>query len=100
MKFSVPTPTPTPTPTPAYSAQVQPLINADGSSVFTVRRGVVPIKFTLTQGGVPTCALPPATVAVTRTAGGTPGVVNESVVAGLTLDEDAGRTELGLRVRP
>jgi WD40 repeat protein len=71
--------TPTPTPTPSYSAQVQPPINADGTSVFTVKRGVVPVKFTLTQGGAPTCALPPATIIVTRTAGGTTGTVNESV---------------------
>jgi hypothetical protein len=58
---------------------VQPPINADGTSVFTVRRGVVPVKFTLTDNGSPTCDLPPATIAVTRTAGGTPGDVNESV---------------------
>ena len=69
------------TPTPTYSAQIQPPIDADGTSVFSVRRGVVPVKFTLTQGGVATCALPPATIAVTRTAGGTTGEVNESVYA-------------------
>jgi len=77
-----PTPTPTPTPTPAphqYSAQVQPPINADGTSVFTVKRGVVPAKFTLADLGSPTCNLPPATIAVTRTAGATTGDVNESV---------------------
>src|SRR5207248_2064307 len=69
-----PTSTPTPTPTPAhvYAAQVQPPINADGSSVFTVKRDVVPVKFTLTDNGSPTCDLPPATIVVTRTAGGTP----------------------------
>src|SRR5439155_277076 len=42
----MPTPTPTPTPTPAYAAQVQQPINSDGSSVFNVKRGVVPVKFT------------------------------------------------------
>jgi uncharacterized delta-60 repeat protein len=63
-------------------AQVQQPINADGTSVFTVRRGVVPVKFTLTLGGVATCALPPATIAVTRTAGGVIGSVNESTYAG------------------
>ena len=62
-----------------YAAQVQSPINADGSSVFTVRRGVVPVKFTLTDNGSPTCDLPAATIAVTRTAGGTLGSVNESV---------------------
>jgi len=77
-----PTPTATPTPTPAYAAQVQPPINADGTSVFNVRRGVVPVKFTLTQGGVATCDLPPATIAVTRTAGGMLGEVNESAYSG------------------
>src|SRR5439155_873663 len=35
-----------------YSAQVQQPINPDGTSVFSVRRGVVPVKFTLTQCGV------------------------------------------------
>ena len=61
---------PTPTPTPSYVAQIQQPINADGTSIFSVRRGVVPVKFTLTQDGVATCALPPATIAVTRTSGG------------------------------
>jgi hypothetical protein len=34
-----------------YSAQIQRPINADGTSVFTVKLGVVPVKFTLTLGG-------------------------------------------------
>src|SRR5206468_737187 len=66
----------------AYSAQVRQPINADGTSVFNVRRGVVPVGFTLTQDGVATCALPPATIAVTRTAGGTTGQIDESVYSG------------------
>src|SRR5207245_11174323 len=75
-----PTPTSTPTATPhQYSAQVQPPINDDGTSVFTVRRGVVPVKFTLTDNGSPTCDLPPATIVVTRTAGGATGEINESI---------------------
>jgi len=61
-----------------FNAQVQQPINADGSSVFSVKRGVVPVKFTLTQDGASTCTLPPATIALTRTAGGTIGSVNES----------------------
>ncbi len=65
-----------------YAGQVQQPINADGSSVFSVRRGVVPAKFSLTQGGVATCALPPATIALTRTAGGTTGQIDESVYSG------------------
>jgi hypothetical protein len=65
--------------TPASAAHVQQPINADGSSVFSERRGVVPIKLTLTDSGSPTCVLPPATIAVTRTAGATTGGVNESV---------------------
>ena len=81
------TPTPTPTPAHAYSAQVQPPINADGTSVFTVRRGVVPVKFTLTDFGSPTCILPPATIVVTRTAGGVTGEINESVY---TMPADSG----------
>ena len=39
---------------------------------------MVPVKFTLTQNGVPTCTLPPATISVTRTAGGTLASVDES----------------------
>jgi N-acetylneuraminic acid mutarotase len=62
-----------------YSAQVQQPINANGTSVFNDKRGVVPVKFTLSDFGTSTCALPPATIAVTRTAGGTTGAVNESV---------------------
>jgi hypothetical protein len=65
--------------TPSYAALVQAPINADGTSTFSVRRGVVPVKFNLTQGGVATCDLPPATIAITRTAGGAIGQVNESV---------------------
>jgi len=65
----------------SYTGQVQPPINADGTSIFTVKRGVVPVKFNLTDGcsGGTTCALPAATIAVTRTAGGTTGTINESV---------------------
>jgi hypothetical protein len=67
---------------PQYAAQVRPPINADGTSIFNARRGVVPGKFTLTQGGVATCDLPPATIAVTRTAGGTTGPIDESIYVG------------------
>ena len=40
------------------------------------------MKFTLTLNGVATCNLPPATIAVTRTAGGVNGPVDESVYNG------------------
>src|SRR5436190_8068863 len=69
---------------PPYQARIQQPINANGSSVFTVKRGVVPVKFTLTLNGNSTCTLPPATIAVTRTGGGTIGTVNESVYSGST----------------
>jgi hypothetical protein len=68
--------------TPAYAGHVQSPINADGSSTFNVRRGVVPVRFNLTLNGVATCDLPPATIAVTRTAGGVIGQVNESDYSG------------------
>jgi len=61
-----------------YAASIQQPINADGTSVFNSRRGVVPVKFTLTVGGVATCTLPAATIAVTRTAGGVIGPIDES----------------------
>lgn len=60
-----------------YSAQVQQPINPGGSSVFSVRRGVVPVKFTLTLNGVATCDLPPATISLTRTAGTVLGSIDE-----------------------
>jgi hypothetical protein len=60
-------------------AQVQPPIHTDGSSVFGAKRGVIPVRFTLTVNGAPTCQLPAATIAITRTAGGTIGAVDESV---------------------
>jgi hypothetical protein len=68
--------------TPDYAAQIQAPINPDGTSTFSVRRGVVPLKFNLTQGGVATCDLSPATIAVARTAGGVIGEINESVYSG------------------
>jgi N-acetylneuraminic acid mutarotase len=74
-------PTPTPPPAHAYTAQVQPPISADGTSVFGGKRGVVPAKFTLQDFGSPTCALPQATIVVTRTGGGAVGEVNESTYA-------------------
>ena len=65
-----------------YTAQIQQPINSDGSSVFSVRRGVIPVKFTLSLNGVATCTLPPATIALTRTSGGTIGSIDESVYVG------------------
>jgi hypothetical protein len=60
-----------------YKARVQPPINADNTSVFKANRGVIPVKFTLTQNNAATCTLPPATISVTRTAGGVIGSVDE-----------------------
>jgi hypothetical protein len=65
-----------------YAAQIQQPINADGSSVFNVKRGVVPVKFTLTLNGTPTCALPPATIAVYRTGTGGNQSIDESIYTG------------------
>jgi hypothetical protein len=62
-----------------YAAAVQQPINADGSSIFNAKKGVVPVKFTLTDNGIATCSLLPATIAVTRTAGGVLGSIDESV---------------------
>ncbi|MEW5979977.1 MAG: SBBP repeat-containing protein [Acidobacteriota bacterium] len=63
---------------PVLSAQIQPPINPNGSSIFNARRGVVPVKFVLSSNGTGTCDLPPATIAVIRTSGSSPGPVNES----------------------
>jgi hypothetical protein len=70
-----------------YGAQVQQPINADGTSVFNAKRGVVPVVFTLTSDGVATCDLPPATISVFRTAGGVVGSIDESVYL---LNSDSG----------
>jgi Bacterial lectin len=65
---------------PRYVAAVQQPINSDGSSIFNAKKGVVPVKFTLTDNGNATCSLPPATIVVKRTAGGsTQGTIDESL---------------------
>lgn len=66
------------TPVVPYHAVVQPPVNAEGTSIFSAKRGVVPVKFALTKDEAPTCEMPPATISVTRTAGGTLGVIDES----------------------
>lgn len=66
-------------PVSTYDALVQPPIKSDGSSVFSASRGVVPVKFTLNSGGTATCALPPATIMVTRTTSGAAATVDTSI---------------------
>ncbi|MGE5056988.1 MAG: hypothetical protein ACM3WP_22750 [Acidobacteriota bacterium] len=66
---------------PIYKGFVQQPINADGSSVFAAKRGVVPVKFALTQYDAPSCGLLPATISITRTSGGTVAAVDESTYA-------------------
>jgi sugar lactone lactonase YvrE len=61
-----------------FGARVQQPINADGTSVFTAKRGVIPVAFKLTSDGAPTCQLPPATISVFRTSGGVVGSIDES----------------------
>jgi sugar lactone lactonase YvrE len=62
-----------------YNAFVQQPVNPDGSSVFNAKRGVIPVKFALTMNNAATCALLPATIALTRTAGGVLGAIDEGV---------------------
>ena len=57
---------------------MQQPINSDGSSIFKANRGVIPVKFNLMKNNAPICDLPPATSAVTRTAGATLGSIDES----------------------
>jgi hypothetical protein len=64
-----------------YQALEESPIDADGRSVFSAKRGNIPVKFSLTENGVFTCTLPPASIAFTRIAGGTAGPVSESVYA-------------------
>ncbi len=63
---------------PIIVAQAQPPIRADGSSMFSRTRWSIPVKFTLFANGAPTCDLPSATIALTRTAGAIPGAISES----------------------
>jgi len=65
--------------TPIYKAFIQQPINADGSSVFAAKRGVIPVKFAVTQYGTQSSCTLPATIAITRTAGGTLGSIDESI---------------------
>jgi len=62
-----------------YNAFVQQPINPDGSSVFNAKRGVIPVKFTLTMNNGATCALPAATIALTRTSDATPTLIDEGI---------------------
>jgi len=73
--------------TPIYRAFVQRPIDADGSSVFSAKRGIIPVKFAVTKyGKYASCSLP-ATIAVTRAAHGTVIPVDESTYS---KDEDNG----------
>ena len=63
---------------PGLNASIRQPINADGSSNFKAGRGVIPVKFELSANGSPTCALPPATIALSRTSGADPGPINEA----------------------
>lgn len=72
---------------PRTIAQIQQPINADGSSVFNAKRGVVPIKFNLMKDGVATCNLPPATLSLNSLSSGIVGTVTESTY---TMAADSG----------
>jgi probable HAF family extracellular repeat protein len=67
--------------TPIYRAFVQPPISGDGSSVFAAKRGTIPIKFRLTEYGVSTCTLLPATIAISRAVPGGLAAVSDAVYA-------------------
>jgi probable HAF family extracellular repeat protein len=63
---------------PIYRAFVQRPIDADGSSVFSAKRGIIPVKFAVTKyDKYASCSLP-ATIAVTRATHGTLTPVPES----------------------
>jgi probable HAF family extracellular repeat protein len=64
--------------TPIYRASVQRPIDADGSSVFSAKRGIVPVKFAVTKYDKYSSCTLPATITVTRAAHGTLTPVPES----------------------
>jgi hypothetical protein len=68
--------------TSVYEAFVQPPINSDGSSVFSAKRGVVPVKFTITRDELPVCTVADATISLLRTAGSTTAPIDESTYLG------------------
>jgi hypothetical protein len=70
-----------------YNAAVQAPIAADGRSTFKAQRGSVPVKFTLSLGGAPTCHLVPATISIVRVAGANATAINEGV---FNLPSDSG----------
>jgi uncharacterized repeat protein (TIGR03803 family) len=76
-------------PVVVYAATIQPPLDLDGTSVFTANRRTVPVKFTLAVNGVPTCHLPPASISLFRTSGGTPAAIDPRQ---FTMPSDAGAT--------
>jgi probable HAF family extracellular repeat protein len=64
--------------TPVYKAFVRPPIKGDGSSAFSAKRGVLPVKFALTKNQTPTCQLPTATIAITKASAGTLASIKNS----------------------
>jgi probable HAF family extracellular repeat protein len=69
----------TPVDVTTRAAAIEQPIDADGSSVFNAKRGVIPVRFTLTENGAPTCQLPPATISVARIADGVVAPIVESL---------------------
>ncbi len=67
------------TPGSPYRAIVRPPIDPSGSSVFTARRGIIPIKFRLEVDGVPTCTLPPATIEISRSSGDSSQAIGDTI---------------------
>ena len=61
-----------------YLATIQQPIDRNGSSVFNSRRGVVPVKFSVGLDGTPTCELPAATIALSRSINNTLQPISES----------------------
>jgi hypothetical protein len=61
------------------AAYVLQPIYRDASGTFSVKRGVVPVKFELIDNGAATCGLPEATIRLTRLDGTDPGTIDESV---------------------
>jgi hypothetical protein len=64
---------------PTLTATVQQPIDLDGTSTFSAKRGVIPVRFALAADDVPTCDLPPASIRVRRLGPSSDEVVDESV---------------------
>jgi len=65
---------------PIYKAHVQPPIDRDGRSVFSAKRGVIPVRFLVTKDGRRLSCELPASISVTKAGNATLTPIDESAL--------------------